>query len=181
MYYLLSFRQRIMPDSPGGEEARISRILSKKAKKARKDPDGKAARLHPGRLRRPGRGAGAGESCAHTPPPSPRHRPMSEEMLHSPTMDPRAPLPRGVPTGKQPHPLFSSAWICQKNPRRDWDCYPAVFPQHCIFTTPEPLFSARNAKEKKMLVIRKDLAICLRRGEKKRRLEKSKGYRGRKN
>ena len=53
MYFLLSFRQRIMTDRPAGEETRllreeigISRILNKGTTEARKGSDGKAAQLH---------------------------------------------------------------------------------------------------------------------------------------
>jgi len=67
MYFLLSFRQRMMTDRSAGEETRflceeigISGILSKETTKPRRGLDGKAAQLHCSWLQCPRRAAQCG-------------------------------------------------------------------------------------------------------------------------
>jgi len=73
--------------------------------------------------------AAAGEGCAPASPLSPHHGRRSEKTLCSPVqtglMGPRHSHRKTAPLF-----FFFPGWIFQKNPRRDWDSYPAVFSQH---------------------------------------------------
>lgn len=146
-----------MPDSPGGEEARISRILSKKAKRARKDSDGEAARLHPGRLRRPGwavRGRSWRELRTHLHRPHVT-TPCQRRCCTRPPWTPGTTAPRCSPGQTAPSTFFLWLDLPEKSPKGLGLLSRCISTTSCIFTTPEPLFSTRNPKEKKMLVIRK--------------------------